>query len=188
MAMVQTTRTGINATDYYQLPEYQQHDLIQLINGEVIISMPPILKHQTIVKKILALLIQVEAAQGGLSFVAPTEVHLDDENIFEPDVLYIAPANLAITQQDEKRIIGAPDLIVEVLSPSTAKYDRQEKYNAYEQRGVREYWIVDPLHETIEVWTLSDERFQRQGAFADDDTFASAVLGERISVEAIFKV
>ena len=188
MAMVQTTRTGINATDYYQLPEYQQHDLIQLINGEVIIAMPPILKHQDIVREILILLALIARKMGGKAYDSPIEVRLDDENIFEPDVLYIAPDNLAITEQDEKRIIGAPDLIVEVLSPSTAKYDRQEKYNAYEQHGVCEYWIVDPLHETIEVWTLSDERFQRQGAYADDDTFASVVLGEPISVEAIFKV
>lgn len=187
--MVQPTRTRITASEYYQLPEYEQHDLIQLINGEVIIGMPPILKHQLLVKKILVLLAQVEAQKGGVAFTAPTEVRLDDENTFEPDVFYILPSNLSITQQDEKRIIGAPDLVVEVLSPRTAKYDRQEKYQAYEKHGVDEYWIVDPVHEVVEVWNLGEAgRYIRLGAFAGDDTFDSAVLGERINVKAIFNV
>ncbi len=187
--MVDATRTRISAADYYQLPEYEQHDLIQLIDGEVVIGMPPILKHQTIIKKLMALLLQIEASQGGIAFIAPTEVYLDDDNVFEPDVLYIKPDNLAITQQDEKRIVGAPNLVVEVLSPGTAKYDRQEKYQAYEQRGVDEYWIVDPVHETIEVWTLGEDKlFQRQGAYGKTSTFPSVTLGTTVTVRPIFDV
>ncbi|MDQ7024051.1 MAG: Uma2 family endonuclease [Anaerolineae bacterium] len=187
--MVQPTRTRINTAEYYELPEYHQHDLIQLINGEVIIAMPPILKYQLIVKRILALLIAIEAKTGGIAFPAPTEVRLDDNNVFEPDVLFIQANNLAITQQDEKRIMGAPNLVVEVLSPSTAKFDRQEKYQAYEKHGVDEYWIVDPIYEVVEIWNLGEEgRYIRQGAFANDESFESIVLGENISVKAIFNV
>ena len=186
--MVQPSRTRIRASEYYDLPEYEQHDLIQLIDGEVVIGMPPILKHQLLIKKILLLLAQVEAKKGGVAFVAPTEVRLDDENIFEPDVLYIAPENLAIAQQDEKRIIGAPDLVVEVLSPSTAKYDRQEKYLAYERHGVREYWIVDPAYEVVELWVSEEGRFSRQGAFAGEETFKSRTLDQAIAVKDIFNV
>jgi len=185
--MVQPTRTRIKADDYYQLPEYKQHELIQLIDGEVIIGMPPILKHQFIVKKILLLLAQVEAQKGGIAFAAPTEVRFDDDNIFEPDVFYILPANMSITRQDEKRIIGAPNLIVEVLSPSTAKFDRQEKYHTYERHGVDEYWIVDPVHETIEVWILNKSgRFQRQGAYGKTDTLQSVTLGTPVEVKTVF--
>ncbi len=187
--MIQPTRTRISASDYYQLTEYKQHDLIQLINGEVIIGMPPILKHQLIVKKILSLLTIIEAKMGGLAFPSPTEVRFDDNTIFQPDVLYIQPDNLAIAQQDEKRIIGAPNLVVEVLSPGTAKFDRQEKYQAYEQHGVSEYWIVDPVYEVVEVWHLGEGgRYNRQGAYAGEDLFGSVVLGEAISVKAIFNV
>ena len=187
--MVQPTRTHINVGEYYQLPEYEQNNLIELINGEVIIGMPPILKHQLIVKKILALLTAIEAKMGGIAFPAPTEVRLDDSNIFEPDVLYVQPDNLAITQQDEKRIIGAPNLIVEVLSPSTAKFDRQEKYQAYEKHSVNEYWIIDPVHDVIEVWNIGEDGiYVRQGAFGANDTFQSAVLGESIGVKAIFDI
>lgn len=187
--MVQVTRTRINADEYYQLPEYEQHDLIQLINGEVVIGMPPILKHQAIVGEILFLLMTIARRINGKAFTSPVEIYLDQNNVYEPDVVFVAPDNLAITQQDEKRIIGAPNLVVEVLSPSTAKFDRHEKYQAYEQHGVDEYWIVDPLHETIEVWNLGDDgRYNRHGAFADDDTFESAVLSESISVKTIFNV
>ncbi len=187
--MVDATRTRINAADYYQLPEYAQHDLIQLIDGEVVIGMPPILKHQDIVREILILLALIARKVGGKAYDSPIEVRLDDDNVFEPDVLYIKPDNLAITQQDEKRIVGAPNLVVEVLSPGTAKYDRQEKYQAYEQHGVGEYWIVDPVHETIEVWTLGEDRqFVRQGAYGKTGTFQSVTLSTTVTVKPIFDV
>lgn len=186
--MTQPTRTRIRAMDYFQLPEYAEHDLIQLIDGEVVISMPPILKHQAIVGEILFLLMTIARLQQGKAYTSPVEVYLDEDNVYEPDVVYISSENMSIAQQDEKRIVGAPDLIVEVLSPSTAKYDRQEKYNAYQQHDVREYWIVDPLHDTIEVWTLTDERFQRQGAYGTNDTFNSVVLGQTVDVEPLFAV
>jgi len=183
----QPTQTRINASDYYALPSYQEHDLIQLIAGEVVIGMPPILKHQTIVGEILFLLMTVARKLGGKAFTSPIEVRLDEDNVFQPDVLYIKPENLAITQQDDKRIVGAPDLVVEVLSPGTAKYDRQEKYQAYEANGVGEYWIVDPVYETIEVWTLTENgQFDRQGVYARADTFSSRTLGEDITAESVF--
>lgn len=187
--MAQPTRTRISASEYYQLTEYEQHDLIQLIDGEVFIGKPPILKHQLIIKKILVLLTVMESEKGGVVFPAPTEVRLDAHNVFEPDVLYIAPDKLEIAQQDEKRIIGAPNLVVEVLSPGTAKFDRQEKYQAYERHGVNEYWIVDPVHEVIEVWNIGESGvYVRRGAFAGDDTFESVVLATSVNVKDIFDV
>lgn len=187
--MVESTRTRIQAADYFQLPEYEQHDLIQLIDGEVVIGMPPILKHQAIVGEILFLLLTIARKSSGKAFTSPIEVFLDDTNIFEPDVLYISPDNLSISQQDEKRIVGLPNLVVEVLSPGTARYDRQEKYQAYEQHGVGEYWIVDPLHETIEVWTLEESgKFGRQGAYGKTGIFESKTLNTSATLKAIFDV
>lgn len=182
--MVQSTQTRIRAEDYYELPEYEQHDLIQLIDGDVIISMPPIPKHQRIVRDTLFLLTTVSRAKGGEALSAPVEVYLDEHNIFEPDVLYLKADSRCTV--GEKRLTGAPDLVVEVLSPGTARYDRQQKYEAYQQHGVGEYWIVDPLHETVEVWTLGEGVFERKGAYAGEDTFESVTLGETISVNTIF--
>jgi Uma2 family endonuclease len=178
-------KTRITAADYYQLAEYEQHELIQLIDGEVIIGMPPILKHQRLVRDILYLLTTIARHQGGEAFDSPTEVYFDENNVFQPDVLYITPDTTCIAE--DKRLIGAPDLVVEVLSPSTAKFDRQEKYKVYEKHGVREYWIVDAIHEVLEVWTLNDKQFIRQGAYGEDDTFQSQVLGTSIEVKQIFR-
>lgn len=183
--MLQPTQTRISAADYYQLPEYDQHDLIQLIDGEVIVGMPPVPKHQEIVREILILLGLLARQKGGEALMAPIEVQLDEHNVFEPDVLYLKPDSRCVV--GDKRLTGAPDLVVEVLSPATARYDRQQKYEAYQARGVGEYWIVDPAHEVIEVWTLGENgAFQRQGAFAGENTFHSTVLAETIAVKAIF--
>jgi len=183
--MVQPARVRINAENYFSLEEYEQNDLIQLIDGEVVISMPPIPEHQSIVGEILYLLMTIARKLGGKALTSPIEVYLDENNVFEPDVIYLKPDSQCTV--GEKRLTGAPELVVEVLSPSTAKYDRQQKYQAYEKHGVHEYWIVDPVHQTIEVWTLNQQgKFERQGAFADDNTFKSATLNEDVDVKAIF--
>ena len=183
--MLQAARTRISAAEYYQLPEYAQRDLIQLIDGEVVIGMPPVPKHQRIVREVFFLLISISKSKGGEALSAPIEVQLDDHNVFEPDVLYLRPGSRCAV--GDKRLTGAPDLVVEVLSPGTARYDRQQKYEAYQAHGVSEYWIVDPVHEVVEVWTLgAGGAFQRQGAFAGEDTFRSVVLDETVSAKAIF--
>jgi Uma2 family endonuclease len=184
--MADMTDTRITAEEYFQLPEYKEHDLIQLIDGEVIIGMPPVLKHQRIVMTITAILLKIAHKMGGEPFVAPTEVFLDENNTYQPDLLYLTRDTKC--EEDGKRLIGAPELVVEVLSPSTAKHDRTTKYSAYEKHGVQEYWIVDPAYELIEVWTQGDSGFERAGAFAPDDEFESVVLAESIDVNAIFDV
>ena len=183
-AMAQTAKTRLNAAAYYQLPDYAQHDLIQLIDGEVVLSMPPIPRHQAIVGEILFLLMTIAKKNNGRAFTSPIEVYLDEHNIYEPDVLYLSSDTTCSIE--EKRLVGAPDLVVEVLSPGTAKFDRQEKYQAYERHGVGEYWIVDPVHEVVEVWALTEGRFVRQGAYAGEDTFQSDQLAETISVSSFF--
>jgi len=183
--MVQPTQIRISAEQYYQLPQYDSHDLIQLIDGEVVIGMHPIPKHQRIVRRLIVLIDSICTRRGGEVFSSPIEVYLDEHNIFEPDVLYLAPdSNCTVTN---KRLEGAPELVVEILSPSTAKYDRQQKYAAYERHGVHEYWIVDPAYEMIEVYLDREGRFDRQDIYTVEDTFESVVLGETVSVKAIFE-
>lgn len=177
-------KTRILADEYYRLPEYQQQDNIQLIHGEVIIEMPPIPRHQQIVGEILYLLMTFVRKIGGRAFTSPIEVYLDEQNVFEPDVLYLRPDSTC--EVGDKRLTGAPELIVEVLSPSTAKFDRQEKYQAYEKHHVQEYWIVDPIHDVLEVWNHDGNQFVRQGAYGVDDTLQSKVLSQAIQIRDIF--
>ncbi|MBN8620566.1 MAG: Uma2 family endonuclease [Anaerolineae bacterium] len=175
----------ISAFDYYQLPEYAAHDLIQLIEGEVVIAVPPIPKHQSAVAETLFLLMTCSRTLGGKAYSAPIEVYLDEFNIYQPDVLYIAPQSRCIVE--EKRLVGPPDLVVEVLSPSTAKLDREKKFRAYQKHGVREYWIIDPVNAYLEVWVLQNEIFTKLGTFTPDDTFESPVLNQyQVTLSAIF--
>ena len=184
--MVQPTKTRISAAEYFALPEYAAHNLIQLIDGEVVIGMAPIIRHQRIAREIFVFIVLLARQKGGEAFDEPTEVYLDENNVFQPDIIYIKPDTTCTV--DVKRVVGAPDLVVEVLSPSTAKYDRVQKYNAYEANGVGEYWIVDPVHEIVEVYVLGEAGFDRQGAYAKEDTFKSRVLDEDVAVKPFFAV
>jgi Uma2 family endonuclease len=176
----------ITADEYYQLPEYEQHNLIQLIDGEVVIGVAAIPKHQFTVGEALFLFLQFAKQHGGKAYTSPIEVYLDKHNLYEPDVVYLAPNSRCIVE--EKRLTGAPDLVVEVLSPSTAKYDRDKKFKAYEAHGVREYWIADPANAYLEVWQLKDSTFNKLGTFVAGDTFESLVLnGQTIVVKDMFE-
>lgn len=181
--MLQTTRTRISADEYYAAPAYAQHDLIQLIDGEIVTAMPPVPLHQRIVREIFYFLITFSKNKGGEALASPIEVFLDEYNIFEPDVLYLKPGSACTI--GEQRLTGAPDLVVEVLSPGTAKYDRQQKFCAYEAHDVAEYWIVDPAHGVIEVWTRVGGQFRLHGAYAGDDAFTSPTLAEPVAVRPL---
>jgi Uma2 family endonuclease len=177
--------TRISAEEYYRLPEYATHDLIELIEGEVVIGVPPNTKHQSAVAETFFIFMTCAKASGGKAFTAPIEVYLDPYNSYEPDVLYLAPDTKCVVE--EKRLVGAPDLVVEVLSRSTAKNDRESKFSAYQKFGVPEYWIIDPVNEYLEVYILDGAVFVKLGTFAVGDTFVSPVLNNMVvDVSSIF--
>lgn len=183
--MVLNTKTRITADEYYKLPEYAEHDFIELIDGEVFIPMPPRTKHQVLVVNIIILFGKIRSTQKGQIFTAPTEVYLDAENIYEPDALYLTSDTKCVVE--EKKIVGAPELVVEVLSPGTARKDRGDKFRAYEAHGVLEYWITDPFNEYIEVRVLRDGKFDLLGMYYPGDAFESTILkGITISVADLF--
>ncbi|MEO0563414.1 MAG: Uma2 family endonuclease, partial [Chloroflexota bacterium] len=80
---------------------------------------------------------------------------------------------------------GAPDLVIEVLSPSTAARDRGVKFDHYETAGVREYWLIDPMGLFVEVYTLKDGTFERAGLYERGVSFQSAVLGKAVPVDVL---
>jgi Uma2 family endonuclease len=177
--------TRIAADAYFDLPEYTQHDLIQLIDGEVVIGMPPNPYHQAVVGNLHVIFWSFAREHGGRAFIAPVEVMLDEHNVYEPDVLYLAPESRCVIE--EQRLVGPPDLVVEVLSPSTAKHDREHEFSAYQGHGVREYWIADPANRTLEIWMLRDGIYVKSGTFVPGETFDSTVLaGQPIPVADLF--
>jgi Uma2 family endonuclease len=106
--------------------------------------------------------------------------------VAQPDVFWVSSENEKCKLRDDGYWYGPPDLIVEVLSPGTARQDKVTKFAIYERHGVREYWIADPVYQNIEVWTLADGRYTRLGLFRVGDTFTSPVLNQPVDVSAIF--
>ena len=114
------------------------------------------------------------AGKSCVSFMAPTDVVFDEHNVVQPDLLVVCDRN-KIT---ELNIQGAPDLVVEILSPSTSLKDRREKRGLYERFGVREYILVDPLNEVIERYCLLDGHYGAEEVFGWQEVMSLLVLPE----------
>ncbi len=156
--------------DYAALPDAPR---CELIRGRFYLSPSPSPYHQTVVALLWQHLARLARPAGARAFLAPLDVELADHTVVQPDVIYLSAARRNLVGE---RIDGAPDLIVEVLSPGTARRDRGEKLSLYAQSGVREYWIVDPQERQIEFLVNEDGRFVVSVPTGDEHR--SAVLPE----------
>lgn len=158
----------------------------QLIAGEIIMSPAPIPLHQYIIVHLSAKMLQfVEAAKLGQVFTSPIDVRLNERNIFQPDILFISKEKSALI--GERMIEGPPDLVAEVLSPSSAYHDLRTKFRAYEQAGVQEYWIVDPERRSVEVFVSSNGKFQlRQEAEGEGAVQSVLLAGFSVDLADVF--
>jgi len=159
----------------------------QLINYDLVMSPSPIPEHQIIsgriFNKISAFLEQTN--NNGIAMYSPVDVNLDEGNILQPDLLYISESRINIIQ---KRIEGAPDLIIEILSPSNAYYDLKQKKQVYEKYGVKEYIIVDPIDQNVELYFLKDGTYHLHQKAVKGEQLKSLVLeGFSIDVDKLFK-
>lgn len=137
--------------------------LVQLIENNIVMSPGPFYGHQDILNIINNKIFNfVNKNNLGKVQIAPLDVYLDERNAFQPDIIFISNDNMNIIR--ENGLHGAPDLVIELLSPSTAEYDRNEKKNVYERSGVKEYWIVDP------------ERKQVEGHFLKDGMYGASII------------
>lgn len=142
---------------YRSLPE---GTLAQLIQNQIIMSPAPLDRHQVMINEIYPeLAIFVKKKKLGTTRVAPYDVYFDRQNAFQPDIIFIS--NEKLPQIDKDGFYGAPDLVIEILSPSTAKYDLEDKKDVYERYGVQEYWIVDPADKSTVGYTLEHESFKK---------------------------
>lgn len=168
--------------DYEELPEGAPYELI---HGELVMSPSPSFYHQDISSTLLVLLRQYAEHQHlGKVVSAPIDVYLSEVDVVQPDLLFISNERLHIVQE---RVMGAPDLVVEILSPSNARYDLWDKRLIYESAGVREYWIVDPERKRVELYENDNGRFIRFAEAEGNGIVASNVLaGFSIEVSTIF--
>jgi Uma2 family endonuclease len=175
--------TPMSREAFLALPETMTK--AEYLDGEAHMAPPPEPDHQFIVGNIYAILRQANQTLQGKLVLSPQDVYLG-KHILQPDVFWVrAEGNCKVV---EKHWEGAPVLVVEILSPSTARQDRSRKYDLYEQYGVREYWIVQPTDKTVEVYVLDQDKFQRYGAFGVGDVFQAPVLAQhKIIVDDFFQ-
>ena len=158
---LQGTLGPYRRADYAVLPDEPR---CELIHGRFYLSPSPIPLHQFLVTRLGRLLDDVSERTGGLTLVAPMDVHLAEHSVLQPDILYISRQNLGIIH---KWIEGPPDLVVEVLSRSTASRDQVHKLQIYGESGVPEYWIVDPRRRHITFLVLRDGAYAVQAPEAE---------------------
>ena len=141
---------------YQNLPE---GTMAQLINNQIYMSPAPTDNHQRIVVSIVVQLGGwVEAKGLGSVRVAPYDVYIDNKNAFQPDIVFISNENTHKIK--ENGLHGAPDLVIEILSPGTRHLDKGSKKNQYERSGVKEYWIINPKNQSTEGFFLVNNAFQ----------------------------
>ena len=181
--MTTKPRIKLTVADYVETPEGVR---CQLLDGELILAAAPNNQHQRITRSLLLALHRFISDRNlGEVWFAPFDVVLSDHDVVQPDLLFVSHSRDAIITA--ANIQGAPDLAVEVLSPSTEGYDRGYKRELYARHGVREYWLVDPDLETIEVLTPGAGGFVRHALYNRRETLTSPLLpGLAVDLTAVF--
>jgi Uma2 family endonuclease len=171
---VQPTQGDWTYEDYLALPDDGQR--YEIIEGVLYVTNAPDIDHQLAVSEIHRQMANfVVEGKLGIVLPAPFEIHLSaTSRPVQPDVFFIRAGQWP--GAGAKFFEGSPDLIVEVLSPASIRTDRHVKFNAYEQAGVPEYWIVNPKVRSVEVYTLSGGEYGLLGEFAGDEVIQSRVL------------
>jgi Uma2 family endonuclease len=183
MAVAKNLR--LNADDYQKLPETGPR--YQLIEGELYIAPAPNRYHQDISRNIGYMLLRyLEVNPVGVMYHAPFDVYLDEYNVFQPDILFVANDRRHILTP--RGVEGTPNFVVEILSPRTAHIDTDLKARVFATSGVEELWIIDPNDRTIEVFYLQKDANAPAAVWDEHAEFSSPCFpGLRIKAVEIFK-
>lgn len=177
--------------DYLNWPNDKRWEII---GGEPYLMSPaPSSEHQRILMEIASQLHTYLRGKNCTVFPAPFDVRLpqgeekdeDIENVVQPDLVVVCDRD----KIDKRGCKGAPDMIIEILSYSTAKKDLNEKFNLYEQAGVKEYWVVFQGEEVVEVYQLNDsQRYEKSGTYHSSDQIKVGILPElEIDLSLVFQ-
>jgi Uma2 family endonuclease len=149
----------------------------EVLNGVLYVSPSPSPRHQRRLGRIFRRLADyVEINRIGELFLAPMDLQMPGATPVQPDAFLFVAGNQVAIDESKPPIIGVPDLVIEVLSPSTAGYDCREKQDVYAQAGVPEYWPVDPTGGTVEVLELVDGVYRPRGVASGESAVPSRVL------------
>jgi Uma2 family endonuclease len=181
----ETPRVKLTYRDLVLFPDDGKRH--ELIDGEHFVTASPSTRHQRVLTELLAELHAYLKESGeGRVFPAPCDVVLSEFDVVEPDLLVVTRA--FAHRVTEANIQGAPDLVVEILSPSTKGRDRVLKLRLYEKFGVREYWVVDPVGESIQVLRLVEGRLVAVESLGVDGALTSPLFPRlEIELSAVFE-
>ncbi|ACV64816.1 protein of unknown function DUF820 [Desulfofarcimen acetoxidans DSM 771] len=172
-----------NVDDYMNLPNDERYELIE---GDLLVVPRPVPRHQKIVFNIIFELgLYIKQNHTG-EFYQEVDVIMGN-NVVAPDIVFISQDRTNII--GERNVLGAPDLVIEVLSPSTRVNDKKKKSALYCRYGVKEYWLVDPEASLVEIFYLNDMGWRWGGVFDSEDVLVSDLLpGFELPVTKIFEV
>lgn len=186
-AVGELQRVVLTYDDYLRLPNDGKR--YEILEGEIFVSPSPVTKHQIISANLLSVLHQyVHRHKLGQVLAAPMDVVLSRTNVVQPDLLFVSNDRKKIIT--EKNIQGAPDLLVEILSETSAEQDRTAKKQIYARHGVKEYWLIDPDTETLEVYKLEAKTrtFQHTATYQSDEAFQSTLFpGLKIKLSELWE-
>jgi Uma2 family endonuclease len=173
LIMLTVEKKKYTVDDYLLLEEGAP---FQLINYDLVMSPSPIPFHQLISARIIQIASNFLDSRNDEGFLvsAPIDVKFDDGNVFQPDVLYISAERKADIVKD--CIEGAPDLVIEILSPSTGYYDLRLKKGVYEKYGVKEYIVIDPVLLDAQLYALKDGFYYLHQKTEKDGKLDSIIL------------
>jgi Uma2 family endonuclease len=155
--MAMRARVRFTADDLWDTPE--DGNRYEVVDGELYVTPAPLEPHQKGASNLFGYLWQyVRERRLGTVYTAPLAVVLDEENAVQPDLVYVSQERQGIVV--ERGLEGAPDLVVEVLSPRTQARDRGVKMKRYAAAGIPHYWIVDPVARTIEAYRLGEQGYE----------------------------
>jgi Uma2 family endonuclease len=182
--MVARPHVRFLATDIWDTPD--DGNRYEVIDGELYVTPPPVVAHQYPSGQLYgSIWSYLQTHPTGLLFSAPIGVILGINGGVQPDLVYVANEHRAIIT--DQGIEGAPDLVVEILSPSTQSRDRGIKFRGYAAAGVTHYWIVDPRQRTLETYRLGDEGYGQPTIYRDDAVFQPDLFpGLAIQIGSLF--
>ncbi|MBI5562344.1 MAG: Uma2 family endonuclease [Deltaproteobacteria bacterium] len=169
--------------DYYAINDDNRYEVME---GTLMMVPAPNTSHQRISLEIGYLFVQFVKRNGlGEVFFAPTDVVLSDDVVVQPDILFISGERAAII--GEQAVMGAPDLVVEISSPSSSFNDSVRKKEIYQRFGVKEYWLVFPEEKVIEIMTLEHGLYRELCSAKDEGTVSSKIFhGFEVDLKGVF--
>jgi Uma2 family endonuclease len=183
MRRVEAVRPRVSFADLQRMPD--DGNRYELYDGELWVVPAPLPIHQIVATRLHLALVEHVRRHGGFTLPAPLDIVFSDYNVVQPDVVYFGPESAR--RLDPKHVFRIPpDAAFEVLSPSTARNDRGRKRRLMARYGVTEYWILDPIAKTIELWRLTEAGYGAPLVVSEGRCASAVIAGFEIDLSVLF--